>query len=37
MENKVNIYNQMLSGVVRSIDEIASESQKHLLENEKNY
>lgn len=35
MENKVNIYNQMLSGVVRSIDELASESQKYLLENEK--
>ena len=34
-KNKVNIYNQMLSGVVRSIDELASESQKYLLENEK--
>ena len=34
MENKVNIYNQMLSGVVRSIDEVASEAQKYLLENE---
>ena len=35
MENKVNIYNQMLSGVVRSIDELASESQNYLLEKEK--